>query len=222
MGRGRASSSAPGGERCRPHPSVAKATPDLPARGRYGASVDATPTLSPPPKLRLSCSHLVLLKASSRGVRYGGTGCGARESGPQPGTRAASGLPPGPLGVPARSWLKARSAQRCATDRTKAGPDAGKVRDWRAARRPPCPATDTDTKGLRLSARHPPHPEEGRRPFSKDRGATVISRTRRRRGKEPGMPCSRAATMSLPPLAGRSGVALATLGWGRCAQVAKR
>jgi hypothetical protein len=40
------------------------------------------------------------------------------------GTRAASGLPPGPLRVPARSWLKARSAQRCATGRTKAGPDA--------------------------------------------------------------------------------------------------
>ena len=28
-------------------------------------------------------------------------------------------------------------------------------RMWRAARRPPRPATDADTKGLRLSARHP-------------------------------------------------------------------
>src|SRR6185295_13082249 len=42
----------------------------------------------------------------------------------QRGTRAALELPPGPLGVPARSWLTARSARRCATDRTKAGPDA--------------------------------------------------------------------------------------------------
>ena len=43
----------------------------------------------------------------------------------QEGTRAASELPPGPLGVPARSWLTDRSAQfACATDRTKAGPGA--------------------------------------------------------------------------------------------------
>ena len=43
----------------------------------------------------------------------------------QRGTRAALELPPGPLGVPARSWLTDRSAHfACATDRTKAGPDA--------------------------------------------------------------------------------------------------
>src|SRR6185436_15158993 len=43
----------------------------------------------------------------------------------QRGTRAALELPPGPLGVPARSWLTDRSAQfACATDRTKAGPGA--------------------------------------------------------------------------------------------------
>ena len=38
--------------------------------------------------------------------------------------RAASELPPGPLGVPARSWLKDRSAHSSVTDRTKAGPGA--------------------------------------------------------------------------------------------------
>src|SRR6185437_5765917 len=43
----------------------------------------------------------------------------------QRGTRAALELPPGLLGVPARSWLTDRSAQfACATDRTKAGPGA--------------------------------------------------------------------------------------------------
>ena len=42
----------------------------------------------------------------------------------QRGTRAAVELPPDPLGGPARSWLTARSARRCATDRTKAGPGA--------------------------------------------------------------------------------------------------
>jgi len=39
-------SSAPGGVRQRPHPSVARATPDLPTRGRYEARrVDSWPTL---------------------------------------------------------------------------------------------------------------------------------------------------------------------------------
>ena len=52
----------------------------------------------------------------------------------QRGTRAALELPPGPLGVPARSWLTDRSAHSSATDRTKAGPVAGKTLvDWRAA-----------------------------------------------------------------------------------------
>ena len=53
----------------------------------------------------------------------------------QRSTRAALGLPPGPLGVPARSWLKARSAHSRATDRTKAGPVAAHAVNWRAARR---------------------------------------------------------------------------------------
>ena len=42
----------------------------------------------------------------------------------QRGTRAALELPPGPLGVPTRSWLTDRSARSSATDRTKAGPGA--------------------------------------------------------------------------------------------------
>ena len=45
----------------------------------------------------------------------------------QRGTRAAAELLPGPLGVPARSWLKARSARGCVTDRTKARPAAEKM-----------------------------------------------------------------------------------------------
>ena len=39
-------------------------------------------------------------------------------------TRAASELPPGPIGAPARSWLKDQSARSSVTDRTKAGPGA--------------------------------------------------------------------------------------------------
>ena len=85
----------------------------------------------------------------------------------QQGTRAAAELPAGPLGVPARSWLTARSAHRCATDRTKAGPVAGDVRDWRAARRP-------------RAARHEPQD------FALFGAPSPLkSRTRTRRGKEP-------------------------------------
>jgi hypothetical protein len=43
-----------------------------------------------------------------RGVRDGGTRYGARGPLKHSDTRAASGLPPGPLGVPARSWLTDR------------------------------------------------------------------------------------------------------------------
>jgi hypothetical protein len=73
----------------------------------------------------------------------------------QQDTRAAPELPPGPLGVPARSWLTTGGPFGCSRHR-KRGPVLQKRRCWRAARRPPCPATDMDTIGLRLSARHPP------------------------------------------------------------------
>src|SRR6185312_4501905 len=76
----------------------------------------------------------------------------------QEGTRAALELPPGPLGVPARSWLTDRSAQfACATDRTKAGPGAGKRCDWRAARRPRDPSI-ASYKICAFRRAIPPHP----------------------------------------------------------------
>jgi hypothetical protein len=88
----------------------------------------------------------------------------------QASTRAASGLPPGPLRVPARSWLTLSDAlslrclsavwlRRCGDGRI--GLESGarcvtqKTPRRRAERRPPYPATDTDTTGLRLSARRP-------------------------------------------------------------------
>jgi hypothetical protein len=66
-----------------------------------------------------------------------------RAHGRNMGARAVSELPPGPLGVPARSWLKDRSAHSSVTDRTKAGPGAvtaaigaprGARRIWRQMR----------------------------------------------------------------------------------------
>jgi hypothetical protein len=49
-------------------------------------------------------------------------------------TRAAAELPPGPLGVPARSWLTIVGKFR---PTEKAGPAAGTGRDWRAEKRLP-------------------------------------------------------------------------------------
>ena len=54
-------------------------------------------------------------------------------------TRAAPELLPGPLGVPARSWLKARSARRARRTGLKRGPLPTRLRAWRAARRPSHP-----------------------------------------------------------------------------------
>jgi hypothetical protein len=73
-------------------------------------------------------------------------------------TRAVPELPPGPIGVPARSWLKDRSAHSSVTDRTKAGPGAENTSAIGAPRGAPRrdPNRIVDTIGLRFSARHPP------------------------------------------------------------------
>src|SRR4029079_18449492 len=93
-------------------------------------------------------------------------------------------------GVPARSWLKARPAHSRVQAGLKRGPlpegerrkwhalGVGRAarcaqvarsavapeneRMWRAERRPPRPATDADTTGLRFSARHPPQTPDAR------------------------------------------------------------
>ena len=70
-------------------------------------------------------------------------------------TRAASGLRPGPLGVPARSWLTTAARSSDCRKTGKRGPMPNKHRIWRAERRPPYPATDAEAIGLRFSARHP-------------------------------------------------------------------
>ena len=96
------------------------------------------------------------------------------------GTRAAPGLRSGPLRVPARSWLKwfefPRSTRprpiaqlkNCATATYASAAsnteNAARRRNENAAcgapmRRPPCPATDADTTGLRFSARRFPSGE---------------------------------------------------------------
>ena len=106
-----------------------------------------------------------------------------RRHGRNMSTRAASELPPGPIGVPAWSRLKDRSARSSVTDRIKAGPGAvwtpqmsmryrplaylsaffdalpasGLLeRMWRAERRSPrFPKGSRTPIGLRFSARHP-------------------------------------------------------------------
>jgi hypothetical protein len=83
--------------------------------------------LSPPSKPQLHYAHLVLPRGAVARRCEGGTGCGGLRTFTQEGTRAASELPPGPLGVPARSWLMYRGGNR-SDPRAKAGPDAGNVR----------------------------------------------------------------------------------------------
>ena len=63
------------------------------------------PALSPLRKLRLSCSHLVRLRGVFMRRREAGRGAAPAGSVRKLSTRAALELPPGPLGVPARSWL---------------------------------------------------------------------------------------------------------------------
>jgi hypothetical protein len=58
--------------------------------------------------------------------------------------RAASELPPGPLGVPAWSRLTPRQAIRGDAGGEKHGRCRQDVRDWRAEKRPPHLATDAE------------------------------------------------------------------------------
>ena len=87
--------------------------------------------------------------------REGGTKVRRPRALSQQGTRTASGLPPGTTRSPCQEL-----ADDGALARPPAKPESGarcrKCRDWRADRRPPHLATDADTIGLRLSARHPP------------------------------------------------------------------
>ena len=75
----------------------------------------------------------------------------------QQDTRAAPELPPGPLGVPARSWLTDRQhhpeklfdfsdqmMRQTHAGNGKRGPMPKDVRPWRAERCPPHPATDAE------------------------------------------------------------------------------
>jgi hypothetical protein len=68
-------------------------------------------------------------------------GCGARGFGSLPSTRAVPGLPPGPLRVPARSWLtfgwalSASGLLERSVQSGKQGPVPDKRRHWRAERR---------------------------------------------------------------------------------------
>jgi hypothetical protein len=66
-------------------------------------------------------------------------------------TRAASGLRPGPLRVPARSWLTnwvgvlpGFALLSIIAPTGKRGPMLDRRRDWRAERRPPGSATDPE------------------------------------------------------------------------------
>jgi len=86
-----------------------------------------------------------------------------RAHGRNTSTRAVPELLPGPLGVPASSWLKDRSAHSNVTDRTKARPGAEKMSANTMRYRPlaylsACGAprgARRDPIGLRFSARHP-------------------------------------------------------------------
>ena len=81
------------------------------------------------------------------------------------------------------------SVGACATDRTKAGPGAGKRRDWRAARRPPHPATDAHTIGFALfGAPSPLILSRAEGSVSKDRGKFPQNRTPEASRQGAGMP----------------------------------
>ncbi len=116
----------------------------------------------------------------------------------QQGTRAAAELPPGPLGVPARSWLKARSARGCATDGLKQGPlpETSAIGAPRGARVP----QGTSHKDFALFGA--PSPLIRRRaegPVSKDRGKFRQTPDGERARQRARTPCSSAAKESIMP-----------------------
>jgi hypothetical protein len=112
-------------------------------------------------------------------------------------TRAASGLPPGPLGVPARSWLTTGGPFGCSRHR-KRGPvcSAKDAADWRAERRPPWSQKDRGAIGLRFSARHPLTSMRG------DTIQTPDAKASRQRGC---MSSLSGAANSIPPHQGEGG-----------------
>ena len=67
------------------------------------------------------------------------------------------GAPSGTTRSPCQELAEGSADAFARADRTKAGPVAGDVRDWRAERRPPRSQKGSWTLiGLRFSARHPP------------------------------------------------------------------
>src|SRR6185312_11101908 len=110
----------------------------------------------------------------------------------QRGTRAALELPPGPLGVPARSWLTARSAQFAAR---RTGRKQGPVPENAVigAPRGACVPQGTSHKDFALfGAPSPLIRSRGEGPVSKDRGKLHLKTGRpKRRGKEPACPILR-------------------------------
>jgi hypothetical protein len=123
--------------------------------GTSGSLALSAPWLSPPSKSAVSSPHLVHLRGALMRRHDQRDGVRRPRVLSQQGTRAAPELPPGPLGVPARSWLKDRSARLSVTDRTKAGPAAviavtGAPRGARAI------PQGSRATSLRFSARHPP------------------------------------------------------------------
>ena len=100
--------------------------------------------------------------------REAGWGAVSLRAGSQAGARGGVGLPPGPLRGPARSWLTTVGSIPNAGDRGlstalgrgeiepkrdkgsrrdiygESGAGAGNLRDWRAERRPPLPATEAE------------------------------------------------------------------------------
>jgi hypothetical protein len=148
--------------------------------------------------------------------------------------RAASGLRPGPLRGPARSWLttvrsipnagdrlsRLRDAERGTPKGQRIGSGAlsakartGAANHTRLARReaPARSRKDRDTIGFASFGAPSPHPEEGQRPVSKDRGGRRSNPGRgQRRGKERACLVVAHATNSHPS---PSGGGMKPLGW---------
>jgi hypothetical protein len=123
------------------------------------------PPLSPRAKPAVEWHHLVRLRGAlmrrlDRGARCGA--CGSLIARETSGRRRSH--PPGPLGAPARSWLRGgRALPRFALQKSaarpafgvraerfteKRGPAPKRRRDWRAGRRTPYSATDTEPLGF--------------------------------------------------------------------------
>ena len=128
--------------------------------------------------------------------------CGARGRGTYPRTRAAPGLRPGPLWVPARSWLTAgRPAWR------SRGQSAARRRDENAACGAPRGDSPPRTRGGHASqacrAASPAAQRGLASPCVSRRSAPLVGESRRRRQAYPG-PRQRIGAVTHVPLARRS------------------